>query len=107
MGTQARRKTTSTSASGCRRPMGAAPPPPPPPVDFNRDGNSDILWRNQASGANSAWFMNGATQIGGAYLTTVSDVDWRIVGLGDFNGDGKPDILWRRQTSGANYVWLM
>jgi hypothetical protein len=75
--------------------------------DFNGDGKLDILWRNQSSGDNLVWFMNGTTILGGAVLTPVGDVSWMIVGVGDFNADGKPDIVWRNQTSGDNLVWFM
>ena len=48
----------------------------------------------------------GQSHIGGEYLDSVPDPDWKIVGTADFNSDGKPDILWRH-TSGDNYVWYM
>jgi hypothetical protein len=45
------------------------------------------------------------------YLTTISDLDWQIVGTGDFNNDGSTDILWRNhgvgQYSGWNCIWYM
>ncbi|TAL44600.1 MAG: hypothetical protein EPN89_13730 [Methylovulum sp.] len=75
--------------------------------DFNTDAKGDILWRHYSSGVNSAWFMDGTTDVGGASIATVSDVNWRIVGTPDMNYDGKPDILWRHYSSGSNYVWYM
>jgi len=44
---------------------------------------------------------------GTAYLTTVTDTNWHIVGTGDFNRDKQIDILWRNPSTGANVVWLM
>jgi FG-GAP-like repeat/FG-GAP repeat len=44
---------------------------------------------------------------GSAYLDTVNDAAWKIVGTGDFNGDGKVDILWRNTSNGQNVVWYM
>jgi hypothetical protein len=74
--------------------------------DFNGDGASDIVWRNYATGQNYVWYMNGATQIGGVFLPSLTDMNWQIVGVGDFNADGSPDIVWR-STAGTNYVWYM
>jgi hypothetical protein len=48
--------------------------------DFNADGKADILWRNQASGDNLVWLMNGTTIAAGVVLTPIADTNWRIVG---------------------------
>ena len=34
----------------------------------------------------------------------VSDINWKIVGVGDFYRDGHPDILWQHQATGADSV---
>jgi hypothetical protein len=75
--------------------------------DFNRDGKVDILWRYYgAGGYNYVWYMDGVTDIGGASLPPVIDLNWQIAGTGDFNTDGKVDILWRYYgPGGINYVW--
>ncbi|MEN6601479.1 MAG: VCBS repeat-containing protein, partial [Bryobacteraceae bacterium] len=73
----------------------------------NGDGKVDILWRNYATGANDVWYMNGVQRTGEAYLSAVTDLNWKIAGTGDFNGDGKVDILWRNYATGANDVWYM
>jgi hypothetical protein len=78
--------------------------------DFNSEGKPDILWRNTATGQNYVWYMNGAngaTRASGAWIETVADLNWKIVGTGDFNSDGKRDILWRNTATGGNYVWYM
>jgi subtilisin-like proprotein convertase family protein len=75
--------------------------------DFNNDGKVDILWRNQSSGDDIVWFMDGTTLNGGAVLTAVPDTNWKIGGTADFNADGKSDILWRNGASGDNVVWFM
>jgi hypothetical protein len=71
--------------------------------DFNGDGKSDILWRND-NGQVSIWMMNGA-QITAVDLQNVSN-SWHIDGTGDFNGDGKSDILWRND-NGQVSIWMM
>jgi hypothetical protein len=79
----------------------------PPSGDFNADGRPDILWRNQATGADFTWWMRGTTPTGLASLPGVSDGNWQIVGTSDFNADDKVDILWRNRVTGDNLVWLM
>lgn len=74
--------------------------------DFNGDGRSDILWRND-NGMMSEW----AAQANGSFVSNHAnasysvDSSWRIAGTGDFNGDGRDDILWRH-TSGSVREWL-
>jgi hypothetical protein len=74
--------------------------------DFNGDGLSDILWRND-NGDLTNWLgqANGgfASNFGNAYYQV--DNSWHVAGTGDFNGDGRSDILWR-QDSGRVTDWL-
>jgi hypothetical protein len=76
-------------------------------ADFDGDENSDLLWRNEATGENYLWFMNGKESTGGAYLDPVPDAHWKVAGIADFNSDGRVDILWRNSSTGENYVWFM
>ena len=74
--------------------------------DFNGDGRSDILWRND-NGSLSNWLGNangGFSPNDGNAFTRIPN-DWRIVGTGDFNGDGRSDILWRN-SDGTLSDWL-
>ena len=74
--------------------------------DFNGDGRSDILWRDDA-GQVSNWL---ATSNGGFNNNPGSamniGLDWTVAGTGDFNGDGAQDILWRHASSGQITQWL-
>jgi len=84
----------------------------PPPIlkvsgDFNSDGQSDLVLRNQATGQNKIWLMNGTTLASEVFTTTLAGSNWQIVGTGDFNSDGQPDLVWRNQTTGQNTIWLM
>jgi hypothetical protein len=74
-------------------------------VDFDGDGNADILWQH-TSGAVAIWLMDGSTIVSVGMPGTVSSA-WQISGLADFDGDGKTDILWREGTSGTVAIWLM
>jgi hypothetical protein len=76
-------------------------------ADFNRDGNADILWRNQRTGENAIWQMNSTGYQTGYFLTTVADLNWRLLDTGDFNGDGTADLVWRNQATGQNAIWQM
>jgi hypothetical protein len=76
-------------------------------VDFNGDGQVDILWHQNASGDNVAWHMNGASQNGHSWLPKLNDVLWKLAGVGDFNQDGRVDILWRHSRSGQMVAWHM
>jgi hypothetical protein len=66
---------------------------------------ADLLWRNQTTGENIIYLMNGAT----IRRTTVDKMSsaWTVAEVGDFNGDGMADILWRNQTTGENFIWSM
>ena len=74
--------------------------------DFNHDGKSDILWRDN-TGNVALWEMN-STQVLNPNTAGVGNVPtvWTIVGTGDFNGDGRADVAWR-DTSGNVAIWLM
>jgi VCBS repeat-containing protein len=74
--------------------------------DFNGDGNSDVVWRDD-SGRVYFWGMTGLQTNGeGSVAHAPVTNDWHIQGSGDFNGDGKSDLLWRHD-SGQVYLWEM
>ncbi len=88
-------------------------------LDFNADGNTDLLWYNGTSGKIVIWTMNAAVQRTAGAFTTPSNAgnnNWRVVAGGDFGKGpategtpvfGSQDILWRNQTSGKLVVWHM
>jgi len=74
--------------------------------DFNGDGRSDILWRDD-NGLLTDWVANSSgnfTPNGSNAFANVT-TDWHVVGTGDFNGDGHEDILWRND-NGLLTNWL-
>ncbi len=76
-------------------------------ADFNNDLHTDILWRNDNTGENVIWLMDGTDHTGDAVLPQVSGSQWRIGAVGQFTGGLDEDILWRRATDNANIVWRM
>jgi hypothetical protein len=73
--------------------------------DFNTDGQSDILFRETATGRVIVWLMNGTTRA--SYTDISTTLDWEVCGSGDFNNDGQSDILWRETATGRVIAWLM
>jgi FG-GAP-like repeat len=72
--------------------------------DFNGDGMSDIVWRDN-SGNTAIWLMNGAAVASSGGVGNIPTT-WSIVQTGDYNADGKSDLLWR-DASGNTSMWFM
>jgi 6-phosphogluconolactonase (cycloisomerase 2 family) len=75
--------------------------------DFDGNGKGDLLLRNNSTGQNIGWLMNGLTVSTSAFLSTIADTNWEVRGRGDFNGDGKADVMWRNKSTGQDIGWLM
>ncbi|MEE8459845.1 MAG: VCBS repeat-containing protein [Phycisphaerales bacterium] len=74
-------------------------------VDLTGDGTTDVFWRNEATGADLIWALDGLnTPITG--LTLTAGTVWHVVGSGDFDGDGLGDVLWHHQTLGTVVIWF-
>ncbi len=74
--------------------------------DLNGDNKSDLIWRNQSTGQNRLWLMDGPKRETAGSIPAISP-DWSAAGTGDFNKDGKVDIYWRNNVSGINRIWFM
>ncbi|MGQ9897983.1 MAG: IPT/TIG domain-containing protein [Acidobacteriota bacterium] len=78
-------------------------------ADFNGDGNTDLLWRNQTiTGFDAAWLFSGTRPTAAIpVIPEQTDLNWSISCTGDFNRDGRPDIVRRNTATNAVEIWLM
>jgi hypothetical protein len=74
-------------------------------ADFNGDGKSDIVWRNDSTGQVYMMLMNGPSIANQNLIYQEPNLAWKIVALGDYDGDGKADLLWRNDSTGQ--VWMI
>lgn len=63
--------------------------------DFNGDGFSDLLWRNDDGRVITLLGAPNRSFVGNVSFNLNPGLDWHIEGTGDFNGDHFDDILWR------------
>jgi hypothetical protein len=75
-------------------------------ADFNNDGRSDVLWRNETIGRHLIWYMNGTTVVSGSAYIDI-DPGFRMAGVADFNHDGRADIVWYDGHAGVTDIWTM
>ena len=75
--------------------------------DWNADGKSDILWRNDSTGQVYLMLMNGTAVASAAMVYVEPNLAWKIVATGDYDGNGKSDLLWRNDTTGQVWMQLM
>lgn len=77
--------------------------------DINQDGKADVIWQNHATGLIGAWLMDGHQVVGQSNLSIdrVTNLDWKIAGVGDTNGDGYADLLWQNMSTGGLGVWFL
>jgi len=83
-------------------------------LDLNRDGRSDITWRNALTAQLQSWIMNGVAQTSIVVHAARGDPwraqgqrAWRTLIAGDVDGDGIRDITWRNANVGGQLFWLM
>ncbi len=72
--------------------------------DFNKDGKTDILWRE--SSRNAIWYMDG-TEMKRWTMIDEAPEAWEVVGVADCNQDGDVDIYWQNQNTRKIAIWYM
>ena len=75
-------------------------------LDFNGDGQPDILFENTATGDHYVWLMDGLSFASSVFLGNVS-TQWQVAATGDFSGSGSPDLLWQNSSTGQVLIWVM
>src|SRR6478735_8506969 len=82
-------------------------------ADFNKDGQTDILWHNGSSdsGITQVWYMNGAARTGfenfSSSLNFIDSNGWRFLGSADFDKNGGADLFAHNGATGEFQVWFM
>jgi predicted outer membrane repeat protein len=74
--------------------------------DYDKDGNLDLLWRNEKEGKIGIWKLNSGNFVSAITLPNVSS-EWKVVDAGDFNRDGSVDLLWYNENDGRVGTWQM
>jgi hypothetical protein len=78
----------------------------PVPLDFDGNGQSDLLLRNSATGETRLWLMNGSSVVSELALPRLSR-KVRVVGNDDYNGDGLADLLALESKTGRLELWII
>jgi hypothetical protein len=76
--------------------------------DFNGDGSSDIIGRNQSTGQWWVSYSNGSTAFADMriFASWSTGGNWVDVQVGDFNADGRDDLAARDRNTGKWFVAL-
>ena len=74
--------------------------------DFDGDGKADVILRNESTGQNIGWLMNGLTSRCRPSCRRLPIRTGRSRQLRDVNGDGKADVF-RATVTGQDIGWLM
>jgi hypothetical protein len=75
-------------------------------LDFNGDGNTDLLFTNNTTNGVAVWLMSGAQVTANAQVGTLA-AGWHYAAYGDFNADGKTDLLMLNDTTHDVAIWEM
>ena len=73
-------------------------------TDFNNDGKSDILYRNNSTGQVYRLLMNGFGVVNASPAYTEPNTAWKVIADADFDGDGVSDLLWRNTATGQVFM---
>ena len=89
--------TVGTPRDAAMRPLGFA--------DVDRDGRSDVLFRNGTNGANELWLMRGLTY--SVVTLPAKPARFKVAAFRDFSADGAADLLWHDYASGESQLWIL
>jgi hypothetical protein len=75
--------------------------------DFDNDGDSDLLWRQNTTSEIRIWFIEGAAVVGSVEVYDGSGLgSWTIKTIADVNGDGIDDLIFQH-TNTRVYYWIL
>jgi hypothetical protein len=74
--------------------------------DFDGDGKSELLFRNNLTDRTTLWKLNGAAVVQAQLLIPTGQSSWEIKLVADFNNDGRADIAWQNTSNGQSAIWL-
>jgi hypothetical protein len=75
--------------------------------DTDLDGEQDLVWRHDVTGAIRIWHMRGNREWDTVGIGRVEDANWKLVGLADMDQDGLPDFVWWHRTRGVVAAWFL
>ena len=78
------------------------------PMDFDDDGDRDLLWHDAQTGRSAVWRLGDDSTIQQSTFGWLPSVDsnWRVGAVGDFDhGTPGANIFWRNIRTGANAIW--
>jgi hypothetical protein len=73
--------------------------------DFNHDGITDLLWRNNSSGEVSDWIMQDGHFSGESQRIGNEAMAFQKIGAGDFSHDGGNDVLWHNASTNQTQIF--
>jgi len=73
--------------------------------DFDGDGRSDLVLRNENQRLVEIWYLNGGEVLEVLEITDASHEAWKVAGTRDFDSDGVAEILWHLSESGETRLW--
>ncbi len=73
--------------------------------DMNRDGRSDLVWRDKGNGDVIVWLMTAENTVEGTIGLGGVPTSWVILAVKDVNGDGWDDVVWQRTKDRLVVVW--
>jgi hypothetical protein len=77
-------------------------------ADLDRNGTSDVVLQNRATGPLGWWRLSGATLLSKQNIQNMPEsTQWQLRSAADFNRDGDPDLVWQHDTTGQLQVWAM
>jgi hypothetical protein len=72
-------------------------------LDFNQDGDPDLLFQNTNDGTLVYWLMHSTQCYEIGFLGTLPGqpvgADWRVVAAADFNGDGRTELIFQNRVT--------